>query len=136
MKSTISETREKHPATRGDVYEKKGRSQNCKSRPRLTHIVSLRLTPEEAAELEARAANASMSVSGLIRDRVLGGEAVSRETSLILAAVGRLRLLLTRLRAVDEGGVEATLGQAEQWADGVDERVAAAIASGGKLTHG
>lgn len=133
MKSTTSEKRKKHPATRGDVFKIEG----AKPRPQNVTLRDVKMgakfTTTESREVAARAAAAGMSVSELIRDRVLSGPGLSRETTLVLAAMGRVRLLLTRLRAVDEGQVDSSLAEVEQWVDGVSERAATLIAAGGKL---
>jgi predicted DNA binding CopG/RHH family protein len=99
VKSIRSEMREKQSLTRGDVLGSEGPKAIFKNSSRRGMRITLRFTASEAEELRARAAALGLRLSPYIRRLLVSGEQVSRETSLVLAELGRVRELMTRLWA-------------------------------------
>lgn len=91
--------------------------------PKLDTAITVKFSDAEREELAARAFAANLPLRTYIRRSMLAAGELSRETSLVLAEVRRVRELICRFRAVDEGGVEADRQQVEDWVDAIDERV-------------
>lgn len=97
MKSTRSEMREKQSLRRGDVLGVEGPKAIFKKSRRRGTRITLRFTASEAEELTARAATIGLKLSPYIRRQLVSSENVSGEASLVLAELGRLRELTSRL---------------------------------------
>lgn len=133
MKSARSGQIAKHPAKRGDVLNlKRGEYFGQTSRKR-TRVISVRVTDAELAQAQQLAHAAAVDVSTYARDRLLEGSDVSRETGEILAAVGRVRELLSMcesLRLTTPRMTLRDLAQVEARVAAIDKRVLIAKALG------
>lgn len=133
MKTTTYEHDEKQPATRGGVFIGEGAKRNATVTPLRSVNVKVRLSPSERSALVARATAAGVSVSEYIRREVTTPAGVSRETELVLAAIGRLRLFTGRLRDVDEGRVDMDRDGCDRFADACSDQAAVIVANGGRV---
>jgi len=81
--------------------------------------ITLQMSVEEVDEIQTRARTAGMKLSPYIRQQLLGSSDVSRETLLVLAELGRVRELITRLWSdASEGELDAH--RVTEIANGVD----------------
>ena len=81
--------------------------------------MTLQMSVEEAHIIQTRAKAVGMKLSPYMRQQLLGSSDLSRETSLVLAELGRVRELMTRLwSAASEG--ELDLQRVAEIAHGID----------------
>jgi len=97
-------------------------------------VVSVRLSESEWQQLRRVAEASGVNVSTYVRREVVKRSELSRESALILAELGRLKLLLKRLWETSaEGEIQPSdVGGIVAQVEAVDGRVLLARALGGK----